>query len=127
MTLFADQFADAVVDLIGRIRGIAWSKGAQDHKHGREDGGEDHQLTEHRAGVAKFLPLHTALAEKLLQLGSAELEENEATEGNAVAERLEERNRVLEQEHGGEYEEDVLEYARKGEDKGRGPADLRNC
>lgn len=78
-------------------------------------------------GVAKFLPLHAALTEILLHLRSAKLVVNHTTESNAVTEGLEGRNGVFEQEHGGEDEENILEYTAEGESERRGPADLENC
>ena len=122
-TLLANELADAAVRLGGLVRGVARSERAQDHEHGHDDRGKDHQLAENGAGVAKLLPLHAALSEVLLQLLAAELVENETTKRNAVTESLEKRDGILEEEHGCEDEENVLENTRERQDERGGLAD----
>merc|ERR1711974_101444 len=78
------------------------------------------------AGVAKFLPLHAALAEVLLQLLSAELVVDETAKRDGVTESLERRDGVLEKEHGRKDEEDVLEYTGEGKDERGGLATQEN-
>lgn len=58
--------------------------------------------------MAKLLPLHAALAEVLLEHVTTELVVDEAAESDAVAKGLEERDGVLEEEHGRKDQEDVL-------------------
>lgn len=123
-SLVADELADAVVDLVGRVGGVAGSERAKDEEHANDDGGKDHQLAENRAGVAKFLPLHAALAEVLLQLLSAELVVDETAKRDGVTESLERRDGVLEEEHGRKDKEDILEYTGEGKDERGGLADL---
>lgn len=124
-TLLADELADAVVDLVGRVRGVARSKGTENHKHGDNDGSKDHQFAENWASVTKLLPLHATLTEVLLKLLTTKLVVNEATESNAVAKGLEKGNRVLEEEHGCENKKNVLENAGESKDERRGLANLR--
>lgn len=126
-SLIANELANAVVDLTRGIGGITGAKRSEDHEEGHDDGTEDHHFAENGAGVAEFRPLHAALAEVLLKLLSSELVENETPKGNAVAESLEECDRILEQEHGGEDKENILENTREGKDERRGLADLRIC
>jgi hypothetical protein len=126
-SLVANELADTVVDLVGRLRGIAWSKGAKDQEHGDDDGGENHELAENRPAVAELLPLHATLAEVLLELLTTKLVVDEATKRNAVTKGLEETDGVLEEEHGREDEENVLEYTGESEDERRGLANLETC
>lgn len=126
-SLVANELADTVVDLVGRLGSIAGSKGAKDEEHGNDDSGENHELAENRPAVAELLPLHAALAEVLLELLTTKLVVNEATERNAVTKGLEETDGVLEEEHGGEDEENVLEYTRQSKDERRGLANLETC
>jgi len=111
-TLLANELANAVVDLVGRVRSVAGAERADHHEHGDDNGGKDHQLAENWPSVAELLPLHATLAKVLLELLSTELVVDEATKGDAVAKGLKERDRVLEHEHGREDEENVLEYTR---------------
>lgn len=117
-SLLANDLANAVVDLTGRLRGIARSKGAENHEHGHDDGSKDHQLAEDWASVAKLLPLHATLSEVFLQHLASKLVVDETTQSNAVTESLEKRDGVLEQEHGCEDEEDVLQHTGESEDEG---------
>jgi hypothetical protein len=118
-TLLADELANTAVGLGSLVRGVAGSKRAENHEHGHDDCGQNHQLAENRAGVAKLLPLHAALSQVFLQLLRTQLVVDETSERNGVAECLKRGDRILEEEHGGEDEEDVLEYTRKGQDEGR--------
>lgn len=125
--LVTNELADTVVDLVGRVGGITRSKGAENQEHANDNGGEYHELAENRPAVAKLLPLHATLAEVLLQLLAAKLVVNEATEGNSVTESLKGCDRVLEKEHGGKNEENILEYTGEGKDERGGLADLEMC
>lgn len=123
-TLLADELAKTVVDLVGRVGGVAGSKGTKNHEHRDDDSSEDHQFAQDGAGVAELLPLHAALTKVLLELLTTKLVEDEATESNAVAESLEESDGVLEEEHGSENKENILENTRESQDERRSLADL---
>jgi hypothetical protein len=125
-SLIANKLANTIVDLVGRLRGIAWSKGAKDEEHGDDDGGENHELAEDRPAVAKLLPLHAALTKVFLELLAAKLVVNETAERNAVAKGLEESDGILEKEHGREDEENVLEHTGESKDERGGLANLKN-
>jgi len=126
-SLVANELADTVIDLVGRVWCVTRSKGAENEEHGHDHSSEDHQLAENWPGVAKLLPLHAALAEVLLQLLATELVVDEAAERNGVTKSLEGCDGVLEQEHGRKDEENVLEYTREGENERGGFADLETC
>jgi hypothetical protein len=96
----------------------------ENHEHGDHNKTKDDQLASSRASLAKFGPLHATLTQVLPQLISTELVKDETHKSNAVAESLEECNRVAEKEHRREDEEDVLEHAGEGKNKGRGLANL---
>lgn len=124
--LLANDLANTAVDLSSRFRGVARSKRAKDHEHGDQDGDENHKLAQDWSGVAKFLPLHAALTEVLLQLLSSKLIVDQSSKSNAVAKCLEKRYGVLEQEHGCEDEEDILQHTGEGENERRGLSDLED-
>lgn len=126
-SLVADELADTVVDLVGRVGSVTGSERAKNEEHADDNSGEDHQLAENGPGVAKLLPLHAALAEVLLQLLSAELVVHKTTKRNSVTESLERGDGVLEEEHGGKDEENVLEYTGEGKDERGGLANLKTC
>ena len=123
----ADAALDAVVKLACLVRGVTGTKTAQDEEHRDDDTTEDNDLTEGGAGLAELCPLHAASAEGLLHFLTAELVVDEATERNAVTKSLEKGDGVTEKEHGRKDEEDVLQNTGKGEDEGRGLANLHHC
>lgn len=124
-SLVANELANTVIDLVGRVGSVAWSEGTQNEEHGNDDGGEYHELAEHRPAVAKLLPLHATLAKVLLELLSTQLVVDKTAERDGVTKGLEEGDGVLEEEHGREDKENVLEHTGKREDERRGPANLR--
>jgi len=124
-TRVAHHFPNTIVNLASLLRSIAWAKRSQDHEHGNENRGKDHQLAENGSGVAQLLPLHAALTEVLFEFLTAKFVVDETTKCNAVSKGLKKRDGVLEEKHGCEDQENILEDAGESEDKGGGLANLR--
>jgi hypothetical protein len=113
-----------VVELAGLLRGVAGTKAAEDHEHRGNDTSEDKQLAGSGALLTELGPLHATSANSLLQLLTTKLVVDKTTERDAVAKSLEKSDRVAEQEHRCENEEDILEDTGQSEDKGRSFANL---
>lgn len=114
----ANAALDTVVEFSGLIRGVARTKTAKDHEHRGNDTGEDNQLAESGAVLAKLGPLHATGADSLLQLLTTELVVDKTAERNAVTESLEKGDGVAEEEHRCENEENILEDTGESEDEG---------
>lgn len=123
-SLVANELADTVVDLVGRVGSVTRSERAKNEEHADDYSSENHQLAENGPGVAELLPLHATLTKVLLQLLSAELVVDETAKRDGVTESLERGDGVLEEEHGRKDEENVLEYTGEGKDERGGLANL---
>lgn len=102
----------------------ARSEAAEQDENDEDDEAEDNKLAQSRVAGAVLSPGAAALTKVLLELVRTELVVDKTAESNAVAERLETGNGVLEDDHGGEDEQDILQHTGEGENKGRGLADL---
>lgn len=123
----ANATLDTVVEFSSLIRVVARTKAAKDHEHRGDDTGEDNQLAESGAVLAKLGPLHSTSADSLLQLLTTKLVVDKTAERNAVTESLEKGDGVAEEEHRCENEENILEDTGESEDEGRSLANLRFC
>jgi hypothetical protein len=122
-TNHAGQLAVRVVGVVlGNSTGRA--DAAEEHDDGNKNESNDDKLAGSRAASTVVGPSTLASAQVLLDLVGSKLVVDEATEGNAVAEELERRDRVEEDHHGGNDEENVLEYTAESHDEAGGPADL---
>ena len=123
-TLITHDVPNAVVELGRLVRSNGGAHSADDHEERDDDSSQDDELTSNRTCLAKLSPGHGALAQVVLELLATELVVDQAAQSDAVAERLEKTDGVLEEHHGGKDEENVLEHTGERENKGRGLANL---
>lgn len=123
-TLVSDHVTNAVVEFVCRLRCISRSKRSEDEEKRDDDSSEDHEFAQNRTSLSELSPNHGALCKVFLHLLTAQLVVNEATQGDAVTESLQQANGVTEQDDRCKDEENVLEHARQGKDEGRSLADL---
>lgn len=97
---------------------------AKNQEQPEKDHGKDDDLAHSGVGLAILGPLATSLTSVILELVSSKLVINETSKSDAVSEKLNTADWVTENEHRGNYEEDVLENAGKCENEGRSLADL---
>lgn len=108
------------------LRSKFGSKSTEHDKHGKEGYTKDDDFSHGRACATKLSPRAVGLTNVLLELISAKLVVDKTSKGNGVTESLEQRDRIVEQEHGAEDEKNILEHAREGKDKGGGLSNLKN-
>lgn len=97
---------------------------AKEENDGDEDEDDNDELAGSRTTGAIVSPSTLRRAHVLLDLVGSKLVVDKAAERDTVSEELEGRNGVAEDHHGGDNEEDVLEYTAEGHDEARGSADL---
>lgn len=95
----------------------ARARAAQEQDDDEEDGSNDGDAAGGRAVGAELGPLAAGGAGVLLEVVTAELVVDEPGQGNAVTEGLQAADRVAEDEHRGDDEQDVLEHARESHDE----------
>lgn len=123
----AEETANLVLRVLVVLRSEARSKAAEQDEDDEDDETEDNHLAKSRVAGTVFSPSTATLAKVLLKLIGAKLVVDKTAEGNGVTEGLETGNGVLENHHGGEDEENILQHTGEGEDEGRGLADLWGC
>jgi hypothetical protein len=97
---------------------------AKEENNGDKNEDDNDELAGSGATGTVVGPSTLRRAHVLLDLVGSKLVVDKAAERNAVSEELEGRNGIAEDHHGGDNEEDVLEYAAEGHDEARGSADL---
>ena len=106
-----------VIKLALRIlaRIVVWRHRRRDPTHQQHEeqtaNGDTNHLPAHRVARTILCPHPMPLADILLQFIGTELVVHQPGEGDAVPESLEKRDRVAEDEHRGNDEEDILEDA----------------
>ena len=97
---------------------------AKKENDGDKNSDDNNELAGSWATGAVVSPSALRRSHVFLDLVGSELVVDEAAERNAVSEELEGGDGVAEDHHGGNDEEDVLEYTAEGHDKAGGSADL---
>ena len=97
---------------------------AKEEDDGDENKDDNDELAGSRAAGAVVSPSTLRRAHVLLNLVTSKLVVDKATERNAVSKELEGRNGVAEDHHGGDDEENVLQYTAESHDEAGGSADL---
>lgn len=117
--------ADLVLNVVRRV--VLWeqaAKTAEEEEKDEKDKAKSDELAHDGSAVAVVGPRALSLSHVFLELLSTELVVDKATEGDRVTEELKRGDWVVENGHGSQNEQDILENTREGEDERRGLADL---
>lgn len=107
-TFLAEKLTNLGLQLLVSLRGECWGETSKDNEEGNENGAKDNELAGNGLASAEISPHHAALANVLLERFRAKFVVDQTAQSNTVAESLEERHWVAEEEHGREDQENVL-------------------
>jgi hypothetical protein len=118
--LVLDSFSS--IELISRHAGGAHRRQYQHEEH--KDTRDRHKPPRYRFPGPEIRPGSLAMRDIVLELVGAEFVVHKAAERDGVTEGLQPADWIAEDEHGGQHEEDVLEYAGQSHDQGGSLANL---
>lgn len=120
----AKEAAVLVVDVLVGVDGERRAEAAEEEEEDEEDTTENNELSHSGVSDTVVCPGAAGTSSVVLELVGAELVVNETGESDRVTEELEGSNGVVEDEHRGNDEENVLEDTAKSEDERRGSTNL---
>lgn len=121
----AEEAAVLCVDVRLGVNGDGSAEGSEEKEESEEETAEYNELSERRVSNSIFGPGATGATSVVLERISPELVVDESSKSDRVAEELQRSNGIVENDHRGDNEENVLENTAKRQDERGGSADLR--